>query len=630
MTSSSIQKSGCRIHVLTKDIANKIAAGEVIERPASVVKELVENAVDARATLIVIDIENAGKELIRVSDNGDGMNLEEARKAFERHATSKIANAEDLDGILTLGFRGEALPSIASVSKVRLKTCANEQQGGAEVVVEGGSEKNYGPLSRLKGTTLEVRQIFYNTPARKKFLKRDSTELAHISQVVTQQALMNPQIHFKLKHNGRQVLNALMTDQLLYRSTELLGSELAREFISVEAHSNRYHLEGFISSPVFTRSTNASQYFYVNGRFIRDKVILHATQQGYAYLLPKGKYPVIVLKLSMDPELLDVNVHPAKAEVRFAFQQEVHQFVSKSIRDALGRREGEPFEKKSSFKGAPVALKLQPENHNETKSLKTDLLSPTTSGSGFHADVGFNRSSGSIIKNTFINHCRGNDREKADEKPISKESKFEMFEERPLPVSHLIYSDFESLGQLENSFIVMQGAGGLLIVDQHIAHERILYERFRKAAEKRNIEIQQLIFPISIEFPPYEWEMLNSQLDALRSLGLEIEPFGGNGFLLRAVPAILKHADHEALLRDIVEELRDGDGSRSVEERYDEILIMMACRNAIKVNHPLDSNQIRKLLQDLEQTEMPFTCPHGRPIAVLMGMDTILKRFLRK
>tara|TARA_B100000686_G_C16780632_1_gene971616 strand:+ start:520 stop:2373 length:1854 start_codon:yes stop_codon:yes gene_type:complete len=615
---SSNKHSGFRISVLPTDMANKIAAGEVIERPASVVKELVENSIDAGSTRISVEIESAGKELIRVSDNGDGMNSEDAQRAFERHATSKVSRAEDLEGILTLGFRGEALPSVASVSRLRLLTCDDEQKGGTEVLVEGGTMKTARPTSRLKGTTLEVRQIFYNTPARKKFLKRDSTESTHITQVVTQQALANPQIYFNLSHNGRQVFKAMATDQFLYRISELLGSELVRELVPVEADNGRYRLEGFISSPVFTRSNNSSQYFYVNGRFIRDRVILHAIQHGYSHLLPKGQYPVIVLKFTMDPELVDVNVHPAKAEVRFAFQQEVHQFVSRSIKNAISQSEKilDPelfFVEKSSQMSI-----IDQQNRAETIESKAEPK-PILVPSGY--SIGISRKESPDV--LYLGKS-------ASKESVHLGTGFQMFEGKPLPVSNLIYSDFEPLGQLDNSFVVMQGPGGLLIVDQHIAHERVLYERFRATAKARNIEVQQLLFPASIQFSPSEWEALNGQLDTLTELGVHLEPFGGDSFLLRAVPAILKHDDHEKLLRDIVEELRDGDGSRSVEERYEELIIMMACRNAIKINHSLDEGQVRKLIFDLAQTEMPYTCPHGRPIALLMEMDTILKRFLRK
>ena len=326
-------------------LANQIAAGEVVERPASVVKELVENSIDAGATRIQIDIEKGGKNLIQVADNGMGMSGEDAQLAFSRHATSKIASAEDLEGILTLGFRGEALPSIASVAKVRLSTASDENQGGTLAVFEGGAGGSFKDIACPRGTTIEVAQLFFNTPARRKFLKGDSTEFSHIAQVVTHQALAHSHIHFNLKHNGREIINTLPTEQFLYRIAELFGAELVKELVKVEKETEDYKLEGYVSSPIYTRANRSAQYCFINRRFVRDKVILHATQHGYSHLLPKGRHPVIFLDLTMDPKLLDVNVHPSKAEVRFAYQQEVHQLVSEGVRNALSRNEkADPLE----------------------------------------------------------------------------------------------------------------------------------------------------------------------------------------------------------------------------------------------------------------------------------------------
>ena len=323
------------IQILPNDLANQIAAGEVVERPASIVKELVENSIDAGATRISIEIEEAGKKSIRISDNGSGMEPEDAMLAFERHATSKIKSAGDLESIRSLGFRGEALPSIASISRVRMATGTGRGQNGTEVSIEGGGTSQVKEIAFSKGTTFEVNQVFYNTPARQKFLKRDSTEAAHITQVVQQQALAHPEIQFSLHHNGRQLLATLPTDQRLYRIAELFGAELSKELIRVEKDDGTYRIEGFISSPVYTRSNRNTQYCFINSRFVRDRILLSATQQGYSHLLPRGQHPVLFLFMTMDPGLLDVNVHPAKAEVRFAFQQDVYRFVSHAVQDAL-------------------------------------------------------------------------------------------------------------------------------------------------------------------------------------------------------------------------------------------------------------------------------------------------------
>ncbi len=622
-------KNENKIQVLSDEMANKIAAGEVIERPASVVKELLENSIDAGATEITIEIESAGKELIKISDNGCGMTAEDAKMAFQRHATSKLYEPSDLEAIHTLGFRGEALPSIASVSKVVLTTSHDENTSGYEIEVEGGKTVSAKEIARPKGTTFEIRELFYNTPARRKFLKRDSTEASHIAQATTQQALAHPEIDFNLTHNGRKIINVRKSEQSLYRIAEIMGADLTKELVPVESSDNSYRLEGFVSNPVFTRGTPSSQYFFVNNRFIKDKVILHAIQHGYSHLLPKGQYPVIFLYFYIDPSLVDVNVHPAKAEVRFAFQQDVHRFVSEGIRNAIAQNE--------------PAIKLPDSNGTVTEvSPPLNEIGECSQKSSFQ-----NYSSSDPVEPFWP----GNDPSKVPQRNLdifySKEApelagssrspgsqsclgQTEIFDGQLMPVSRLMYSEFEPLGQLKQSFIIMQGPRGILIVDQHIAHERILYERFRNSAKKRAIEVQKLLFPKSIEVLPDEAETLLPHLEMLRELGLELETFGTNGFLLRSVPSILKKEDGEELVRDIVSELQIKGKVDAVKDKYEDLVVMMSCRNAIKINHNLDMDQIRKLLYDLEQTEMPYTCPHGRPISLLIEMDGILKKFLRK
>ena len=612
-TSADINKP--QIRVLSDDRSNQIAAGEVVERPASVVKELVENSIDADATLIRLDIEGGGKKKIRVMDNGMGMLPEECKTAFSRHATSKISELSDLETIQSLGFRGEALPSIASVAKVRCTSARSENQGGKLIVVEGGNLIEEKDFACPQGTTIEVAQLFYVTPARSKFLKGDSTEFSHITQVVTQQALAYPSIQFQLTHNGREVIQTLPTDQIHYRIAELFGTDLAKSLVQVKSSSGDYQLKGYVSNPVYTRSNRSAQYCFVNGRFVRDKVVLHATQQGYSHLLPKGQHPALFLYLNMDPKLLDVNVHPSKAEVRFAFQQDVHQFISRSIREALEKNLQSPIEDlQPVYENIPIKTNYEKPFYKEVPSWVnkseevaafkqgdlSEALRNMTSSHGFHSKIS------------------------------SSPQQVMGFDKAPIPVSSLIYSEFEPLGQLNNSFIIMQGEKGLLVIDQHVAHERILYERFRDAAKEKKIEVQNLLFPLTVEFSPAETELLIFHLDRLKQLGLELETFGKNEFLLRSVPAILKNIDNEKLLRDTIELLpKDGD-ENILHEKYEDVLIMMSCRNAIKVNHPLNLDQIRKLIADLEQTSMPFTCPHGRPISLLFGMDDILKKFLRK
>ncbi len=626
MSSQVSENNTVKIHVLPEELANQIAAGEVVERPASVVKELIENSIDADATRILVEIESGGKKLIKVTDNGTGMSSEDAQAAFARHATSKITRPEDLEAIHTLGFRGEALPSIASIARVRLTTTADENKGGVLVTVEGGTMGPVRDIAGPRGTTIEVAQIFYNTPARKKFLKGDSTEFSHIAQVVTQQALANPHIHFNLKHNGRETINTLPTQELLYRIAELFGADLAKELVKVDGVTGDYKVQGFVSSPIYTRSSRSAQYCFINRRFVRDKVILHATQQGYSHLLPKGQHPVIFLELSMDSRLLDVNVHPSKAEVRFAFQQEVHRLVSEEIRKALSRNEKMPME--------PV---VKEQAHDYLKSGKGSSFSQSTFSSPSQRSF-----SDSMSREDQRLTAHQRDLSQALEMMVQPHGSLPAssgthggqqpvyFDHKPTPVSSLIYSDFEPLGQMANSFIILQGKKGMVVVDQHVAHERILYERFRNAARNKKIEVQQLLFPVTVEFSPGEAELLGAQSGRLGELGMEIEPFGQTEFLIRSVPAILKNNDPAGILREIAAMLPGNEDPTVLQEKFEDILIMMSCRNAIKINHPLDRDQIEKLIADLEETEMPYTCPHGRPIALYFDIEDILKKFLRK
>jgi DNA mismatch repair protein MutL len=618
-----------RIRVLSEEMANKIAAGEVIERPASVVKELLENSIDAGSTEITLEIEVAGKELIKISDNGCGMTADDAQMAFQRHATSKLSEVSDLEAIQSLGFRGEALPSIASVSKVLLTTSHDENTSGYEITVEGGKNISKRETARPRGTTFEIRELFYNTPARRKFLKRDSTEASHIVQSTTQQALAHPEIDFNLMHNGRKLINVRKSEQFIYRIAELMGSDLVKELVPVELSDNSYRIEGYVSNPVFTRGTPSSQYFFVNNRFIKDKVVLHAIQQGYSHLLPKGQYPVIFLYLKMDPRLVDVNVHPAKAEVRFAYQQDVHRFVSEAIRTAIAHNE--PIVK------MPEEEQFVPESSSLINGNTQEIERPLVPNRGSDEPVEpfWSGNKPINVSKENLDIFYSNTEFKQDEQHLSSSSKScsgqrVVFDGKLMPVSRLMYSEFEPLGQLNQSFIIMQGNQGILVVDQHIAHERILYERFRNAAQKRAIEVQALLFPKSIEVLPDEAETLLPHLDMLKGLGLELEFFGVNGFLLRSVPTILKKDDGEKLVRDVINELQINGKIDAIDDKYEDLVVMMSCRNAIKVNHTLDMDQIRKLLYDLEQTEMPYTCPHGRPISLLIEMDGILKKFLRK
>ncbi len=624
------------IKVLPEKLANQIAAGEVVDRPASVVKELVENAVDAGARKIRIEIEGAGKNTIRISDNGGGMVPQDAALAFERHATSKVTTAEDLFGIETLGFRGEALPSIASVSRIRLTTGTAEGGGaGTEVVIEGGNAPVIREMAHSTGTAVEVSDLFFNTPARKKFLKADSAETRSIIQVITQQALAWPEIAFQFVNGGRKVIDTLSTDQVLYRIAELFGADMTRELISVDQKEGSLHVKGFVSSPVFTKSNRNAQYCFINSRFVKDKVILSATQLGYSHLLPRGQHPAIFLFLSMDPKEVDVNVHPAKAEVRFAHQQEVHLFIMRAVKNAL-RDNFKPEAMSSPGSNEPSSGMAQIGHQDYERPIGSSgeaFPMPVTPSNNLvkTSEASGTECPSSLFEKGSWQQIVGSPGETANEgKWGGSSGPVNLFDSAPRPVSDMIYSDFEPIGQLNSSFIIMQGPRGVLVVDQHIAHERVLYERFREAATRKSVEVQTLMFPLAVEFSPAETAVVTEHLSWLNEMGLEMEALGPQGFILRSVPAILKNQDHEDVLRNIARTLGGGQEGDPLQDKYDEVQIMMACRQAIKINHPLNLPQIQKLIYDLEQTEMPFTCPHGRPIALLFEMDSILRKFHRK
>jgi DNA mismatch repair protein MutL len=537
------------------------------------------------------------------------MTPNECLLAFSRHATSKISRFEDLQNIRSLGFRGEALPSIASIAKVRCTSARSEIEGGKLVVVEGGEVIEEKDASCSRGTTIEVAQLFYVTPARSKFLKGDSTEFSHITQIVTQQALAYPNIQFHLTHNGREVINTLPTEQLHYRIAELFGPDLAKSLIEVDVKSGDYQMKGFVSNPVYTRPSRNAQYCFVNGRFVRDKVILHATQQGYSHLLPKGQHPAMFLYLMMDPKLVDVNVHPSKAEVRFAFQQDLHQFVAHGVLAALEKNHQVNLTKREE-----TDISIQESPHSFSQELNYKVLQ-------------LNDKSAPSLHGNLSQPVRAMLR---PEESAMLSQQVNWFDKTPSPVSNLIYSEFEPLGQLDRSFIIMQGKKGILVVDQHVAHERILYEQFRGAAKNHKVEVQKLLFPLPIELSAEDTEVLTPNLPRLLELGLELVLFGKNEFLLRSVPAILKNGDHENLIRQTIDALPREAHDDVLNTKYEDLLIMMSCRNAIKINHTLNFDQIQKLISDLEKTSMPYTCPHGRPISLLFDINDILKKFLRR
>jgi DNA mismatch repair protein MutL len=610
-----------RIQILPEVLCNKIAAGEVVERPASAVKELVENAIDAGATQIVVEIEQGGKRLVRVSDNGCGMGRDDLFLSLERHATSKISSDTDLFQLHTLGFRGEALPSIAAVSRMVLRSRTEAEEAGWEIYLESGLVKRADAVGMATGTVVEVRDLFYKMPARKKFLRRDETELGHIGEVVTKQALARPDIGFKLHHHDRALIDVFPGQSLLDRTGALLSRSLLKDLIQVKQQGTILKIDGLLGTSAVSRATTGFIYTFINGRFIRDRVVQHAVLEGYRHVLPRGRYPVVVLFLELDPELVDVNVHPTKHEVRFRQQNEIHDSLVETVKNALrGSNWLANDPARSSF--APAA------------GIRDNFSASAPGKDSDHGEREGTIAAG--VAEQFVRYAPMNSRavsaSEQDRQPVAPGA----FNSATIAVDQSLFSDakgfFASLviiGQYHNSYLLCQDGHDLVIIDQHAAHERIGFERFKRQWEAGRIESQQLLFPAMLELSHQEAVQLQQQLEKLDQLGFEVEPFGGNSFAIKAVPQILREVDAVALVRDVVAELVVVGKSQLIEDAVDKILILMSCHGMIRANQALTAQEIKALLNDLDSVDFNAQCPHGRPVlhrVSLVEMERFFKR----
>ncbi|MBI3610515.1 MAG: DNA mismatch repair endonuclease MutL [Nitrospirae bacterium] len=604
-----------KIHILPENLCNKIAAGEIVERPASVVKELVENAIDAGATRIFIEAADSGRRLIRVSDNGEGMEPEDARKAFERHATSKLATEADLAAIRTMGFRGEALPSIAAVARVRMVTAQKGGAIGTEIRIHGGTVLPIKEAAAPAGTLIEVEDLFYNTPARKKFLKSNATELAHIVHTVQQQALPHPWIHFRLTHNDHLLLDFPIVRNVMERTSQVTGSDDAAggdsDFVSVAsdsgAESNGITLTGWFSKPGRFRATREHQEFFLNRRAIRNTSLSHAVNEAYGTLLAKGRHPMTYLFIEMDPASVDVNVHPAKREVRFRDTQAMHRFIKEALRERL-RREGLPAVPAVSYVSdsgaASHVIKTGRPTFSDVKSL---------SGARPSSDPRWPEGTREAMA---VYHP-----------PEGEATSSDAAAARPATILWPIR--IEPLGQVDQTYIVALVESELHLIDQHAAHERLLYERFRSQQKASEIPIQPLLIPEVVEFPTAEALRLREVLPLLGGLGLSVEEFGERSFRIRAAPAVLGVVDGRILLEDLLDDVGAG-ATPAAEETLQNVMASMACHAAIKAHQSLRPEQMTRLLEDLYRQEVPPTCPHGRPIRVRFSRADLEKLFQRR
>jgi DNA mismatch repair protein MutL len=666
-----------KIHVLSENVANKIAAGEVVERPASVVKEMLENSLDAGATRIKISVEAGGKKLIQITDNGCGMVRDDAMLAFERHATSKIKDAEDLLSVATLGFRGEALPSIASVSRLHLETRAAEEESGTIIEINGGRIARVEEAGLPLGTSITVRDLFFNTPARKKFLKAESTELSHIASLVTHYALAHPDKHFELHSAANAMLVAPPVAGYSERVYQVFGKETLDQLIPVAARQALAHVglpqpppwrrsaedeeaaraepgeirvHGFVSKPEIQKLNRNSIFVFVNGRLIRDRLVQHALTEAYRNIIPPTVYPVVLLFLELPAGEVDVNVHPSKTEVRFRQQTVMHDFVRDTVRAALMKARPVPQFVTEMRAHATASQALTP------GALTPGAVWEPSSGAATGAEIPAAMEAGGTA---------GFSLQAPVPPPISARLQFEGgieveanaaipvargLENLPVAGSRDVVPDdhcapaldvgeeeptlsslgtLRPLGQIRNSFILAVNEDGLWIIDQHVAHERVLFERVLKQRAAMKVESQRLLMPIVIELTPAHQAVFSEIFDELQHNGFEAEPFGARSIAVKVAPAGVEASAVERMLHELLDQFAREDQSLNLEKIRTRIAATIACHAAIKVNMPLEQNKMEWLLAELAKTDHPMSCPHGRPVVLRYSVKDIQKAFKR-
>ncbi len=596
-----------KIRILPEILSNKIAAGEVVERPASVVKELLENAIDAGSTKITIEIGQGGRSLIRVADDGSGMGHDDALLALERYATSKIADDPDLFSIRTLGFRGEALPSIASVSRLTIETREAGHDAGTRIEVEGGKIKSVAETGAPVGTMIAVRQLFFNTPARRKFLKTVSTEMGHIAELAACTALAWPDIRFVLIHNSKEVKSWPRAADPIDRTADVLGPEIRSSLHPVAFATGNIRLSGWIADPSVTRSTSQKIYTFVNGRHIRDRGMQYALFEGFRGRIMKGRFPVAALFLKLPPEEVDVNVHPAKHEIRFADSRQIYEAIRAAVAGAFASAREKPFRTASVPPPGRVQESIPLFAHPSPPAFQTQPRTPDEP------------------------HAPKPQPPHEDPLPLIKPVKPQSaFTQTPLWEKKR-FSEFRVIGQFQNTYILCEHEGELILVDQHAAHERIVYERLKSGhSHAGQTAVQKLILPETFELGFKEASAIGEIIEELNQLGLEIEPFGGNTFVVKAAPVLLGQQEIRPLIVEMAETINAVGHSPGLADVIDACLVLMACHGAIRAHQPLAPTEMKVLLSDLDRCENPFHCPHGRPTLVEWPVGEIEKRFRRK
>ncbi|MBI3949422.1 MAG: DNA mismatch repair endonuclease MutL [Acidobacteria bacterium] len=630
-----------KIHVLPDVVASRIAAGEVVERPASVVKELMENSLDAGAQKIEVAVEVGGKQLIRVADDGEGMTRDDALLAFERHATSKLTSVDDLEKIATLGFRGEALPSIASVSKVILRTKTKEEMAGTEVEIDGGKIRDVRDCAWHQGAEIIARQLFFNVPARRKFLKSDATELFHITNLVTHYALAYPRLAFSLTHGTRSLINVTPVETLKERAYQLFGADFFNSLIELDHTVQNIRVFGFVSKPNSARTNREAQYIFVNGRFVKDRLIGAAINDGFRAILPSGMYPAAILFVELPVWDVDVNVHPAKTEVRYRQATNVKTAIVEAIQKSIATTK--PVMELPRASGMPTSLGrsrigVMPTRRASTEAFRLQAPIPPPKRPPPQQPIDFG----------FQPRPPRQDAPPSPPKPPMAPAP-RPIAEMPVPeperdispqcfrppiietaeeIEIMPYS-IRPLGQVRDSFIVAVGDEGLLLIDQHVAHERILYEKFKRGYAAKIIQTQPLLIPEVLDLTPAQAATFEQIRDELEATGFGLGQLSGRSIAINALPADIPVTEGRALVLEILEVAEKEKRAGSVEKLRDEIAASMACRAAIKINMPLTEEKMTWLIQELFQTNVPTNCPHGRPIVIKMTTREIERLFKR-
>ncbi len=620
---------------LDNALSNKIAAGEVVERPASVVKELVENAIDAGSTVIEIEVEEAGLAKIRITDNGNGIAEEDVLLAFQRHATSKIKNENDLFRIRTLGFRGEALPSIASVSRLEMKTSTGEGAGN-RVLIEGGRVEVFEKASSRRGTDITISDLFYNTPARLKYMKTIHTELGNITDVVNRLALSHPEVALRLIHNERKLLQTTGNGDVRQVLASIYGMAITKQLVPITGNSLDYKISGYASMPEVTRASRNYISTMINGRFIKNYALAKAIQDGYHTLLPIGRFPIVLINIEMDPILVDVNVHPSKMEVRISKEVELNQLVTEIIKNAFKSKILIPsaytHEKKEIPKSEQTSLLLD-ERTNQTPPMKKEFLEwerPVSSdrvqerGNNLETNVEPRTSTSKPVEEeTFMNNWQFVLPE-VEKKELEQETEINPEDDQAGSRIPRLYP----IGQMHGTYIFAQNENGLYIIDQHAAQERLKYEYFREKVGQVHAELQELLVPITLDYSTDEYLKINENRFELENVGVFLEEFGMNSYIVRSHPQWFPKGEEKQIIEEMIEQLLSMK-KVDIKKLREEAAIMMSCKASIKANRHLRNDEIQALLDDLRKASDPFTCPHGRPIIVHYSSYEMEKMFKR-